>query len=145
MGVPREVRKQNKTTFVWKQSLAWLAQGRGGGWAASRLVASLRRTPTIGQKLLRGKMVNPITTNSIKRSQPCTVNKEKQQQQQERIGKNTENREIDNKENREDKQRKIRKSRVKRENKSVRSEKACTNRLPTSIPLNSLLSSKLRI
>ena len=55
------------------------------------------------------------------------------------------NREVENKENREDKQRKIRELRVKIENRRVRSEKACTNRLPTSLPLNSLLSSKIRI
>ena len=44
-----------------------LVQGSGGGWTASRPVGSSRRTPTKGQKWLRGKTVNLTMTGSIKR------------------------------------------------------------------------------
>ena len=59
--------------------MAWPAQGSGGGWAANRLVGNPGRTPTIGQKWLRGKMVNLITAGSIKRPQLNTVNNNKQE------------------------------------------------------------------
>ena len=48
--------------------MAQLAQDSGGGWAASRPVGGQERTPTTGQKQLRGKMVNLITAGSIKKS-----------------------------------------------------------------------------
>ena len=48
--------------------MAQIVQGSGGGWATSKLVGSLRRIPTTSQKWLRGKMINLITTSSIKRS-----------------------------------------------------------------------------
>ena len=48
--------------------MAQLAQDSGGGWAASRPVGGQERTPTTGQKQLRGKRINLITAGSIKKS-----------------------------------------------------------------------------
>ena len=47
--------------------MAQPAQDSGGDWATSKPVGNPGRTPTTGQKWLRGKMVNLITTSSIKR------------------------------------------------------------------------------
>ena len=47
--------------------MAQPAQGSGGGWAASRPVGGQEKTPITSQKQLRGKMVNLITTSSIKK------------------------------------------------------------------------------
>ena len=41
-------------------------QCNGSGWAAGKPGGNLGRMPTTSQKRLRGKMVNPITTGSIK-------------------------------------------------------------------------------
>ena len=48
--------------------MAQPAQGTGGGWATSRLVGGQGKTLIIGQKKLRGKMVNLITAGNIKKS-----------------------------------------------------------------------------
>ena len=44
-----------------------LTQSSGDGWAANRPVGGLGRTPTPGQKYLKGKTVKLITASSIKR------------------------------------------------------------------------------
>ena len=49
--------------------MAQPAQVSDGGWVASRLVGGQERTLTTGQRQLRDKMVNLITTGSIKRPQ----------------------------------------------------------------------------
>ena len=54
--------------------MAQPAHGANGGWATNRPVGGQGRTPTIGQKQLRGKMVNLIKAGNIKRPQLCTVN-----------------------------------------------------------------------
>ena len=80
------------------------------------------------------KMVNPIMAGNIKRPQTCIV-------------KNSSNNNVKKKENREKrvrKRKKNRKPRVRRESMSDRSKNS-TNRLPTSLPLNSPLSNKSRI
>ena len=45
--------------------MAQLTQGSGGGWAANRPVGGQGRTRTIGQKVVRGKMINFIMVSSI--------------------------------------------------------------------------------
>ena len=59
--------------------MAQPAQGTGGGWATSRLVGGQGKTPIIGQKQLRGKMVNLNTAGNIKKSKLCTMNKKSKQ------------------------------------------------------------------
>ena len=94
MRVPQEARKQNKTTFVWERSVVRPAQGSGGDQATNRPMGNLGRTPTTGEKQLRGKMVNIIMAGSIKRPQSCTVNNNNEEQE-----KTHKNREVGNKEN----------------------------------------------
>ena len=69
--------------------MAQPVQGSGAGQVASRPMGSPKRTPTTGQKQLRGKMVNLIMVGSIKRPQPCIVNK-KNKEKQEKTQKNRE-------------------------------------------------------
>jgi len=47
--------------------MAWSAQVSGDGWVADRLVGGLERTPMLGQKLLRGKIVKTRHDRQYKR------------------------------------------------------------------------------
>ena len=62
------VSKQTKwDSFVWELDVAWSAQVSGDGWVADRLVGGLERTPMLGQKLLRGKIVKTRHDRQYKR------------------------------------------------------------------------------
>ena len=63
------------------------AQDSGDGWTIDKPVDSLGRTPTPGQKYLRGKTVKRITAGSIKRPQLCTVRGKKQKKKKKKGGK----------------------------------------------------------
>ena len=62
-----ESKKIKQNSFVWEWNVVRPTQSSGDGWAANRPVGGLGRTPTPGQKYLRGKTVKLITASSIKR------------------------------------------------------------------------------
>ena len=78
--------------------MAQLVQDSGGGWATSRPVGGQEKTPTTGQKQLRGKMVNLITAGSIKKSQMCIVNNNRRTRKNNRKHRKKEEKEIESRE-----------------------------------------------